>query len=214
MDLAVQGVEYSVPLRIKGVDLTGKRFGNLTVIKKVRIRNGVCKWLCNCDCGKQTLVNTYHLTKGDIKSCGCKHHNYGHCQTETRLYHIWCTMKARCLRKTSQKYPQYGGRGIKLYEPWNRFEPFYEWAHNNGYSEDLTIDRIDNNGDYEPDNCRWATPKEQANNTRKNKKYFYNSKAMTLSEISEATGMSYKLLYGRLNRGWALEKAINTPLQK
>ena len=120
-------------------------------------------------------------------------------------------MKARCNRPSSNKYQSYGGRGIKLYPEWEKFESFYEWAMSHGYQDNLSIDRINNDGNYEPDNCRWATAIQQSNNTRANKKYEYRGETLTLAEISRKYGVKYALLNRRLRRGWSIEDAITTP---
>lgn len=194
-------------------DLTGKQFNYLIAIKNMGVdKRGHALWKCECTaCGGEKVVHAGKLKSGEIKSCGCMHRFYSHHQTDTRLYHIWCTMKARCNRPSSHKYKNYGGRGIKLCQEWNKFENFYEWAMSHGYQEHLSIDRIDNDGNYEPDNCRWATAKQQANNTRSNKKYTYKGESLTLAELSTKYGVKYNLLSRRINRGWNIEDAIETP---
>ena len=162
-------------------DLTGKKFGRLIVIK----RNGSSKehralWLCRCECGKTKTVSTRDLTSLRVRSCGClayEHiYNMGknsgtHYKRNTRIYTIWANMKQRCCNTNNTRFKDYGARGIKICNEWlNDFESFYNWAINNGYKENLTIDRIDVNGNYEPQNCRWSTYYEQAQNKRNTKK--------------------------------------------
>lgn len=161
-------------------DLTEKKFGKLKVIERVQNnKNGTAMWKCQCDCGNIVCVTTSSLNSGKTTSCGCyareirkqihtKHNYYG-----TRLYKIYIGMKQRCLNQKNSRFKDYGGRGIKICNEWldkeNGVLNFCDWAINNGYREHLTLDRIKNDGDYEPNNCKWSTYKEQANNRRKKK---------------------------------------------
>lgn len=157
-------------------DLTGREFGRLKVIE----RQGSNKkrhalWLCACQCGNSKVISSQDLLSGNTNSCGCfrkeknRDLNQTHKMTGTRLYVIWKGMKERCYRHTSPKYKDYGGRGIAICDEWkNDFQAFHDWAISHGYAENLTIDRINNDGGYEPSNCRWATIAEQNKNKRKN----------------------------------------------
>lgn len=148
------------------IDITGQKYGRLTVLSYAYTKNKVAFWKCKCDCGNEKIVRGSHLKNGSIKSCGCfrkevtgkkatVHGKYG-----SRLYRIWKGIKGRCFNPSNSKYPIYGGRGITVCNEWLEYEPFYEWAMKNGYKEDLTIERIDVNGNYEPSNCTWVTEKE------------------------------------------------------
>lgn len=165
----------------KFIDLIGQRFGRLIVVSRAENdRQGQAQWNCVCDCGNFSIVRSRHLKYGRVKSCGCYHlERDSECHTkhslsETRLYKIYLGMKQRCYNTKNHAYKHYGGRGITICAEWldkdNSFINFYNWAMSNGYRSDLSIDRIDVNGNYEPCNCRWATAKEQQNNRRNNRK--------------------------------------------
>ena len=204
-------------------DLTGHRFGNLTVAERVGTDKTInVFWICKCDCGNTTLpVTASALKSGFVEDCGhcvksqAKKHYPKITAKKTRLYNTWCAMKVRCYNQDSEKFNRYGGRGITVCEEWkNSFQAFYEWAMSHGYSDELTIDRIDNDGNYEPSNCRWITNKEQQNNRSNNKLISYNGKTLNISQWAELTNIPASVLYCRIYKyGWDFEKAINTPLR-
>lgn len=209
------------------VDLTGKTFGRLKVIKFAYKKSDRNFWECICSCGKTVFATSTCLTRGHTKSCGClqrdwaknhKKHGYAH---KLSLYHIWKSMKERCNNQKDKSYKNYGGRGIKVCDEWqNDYLNFHNWAFENGYIEEklpngknkLTLDRIDNNGNYEPTNCRWITNAKQARNKRNNVIVEYNGEKVNLRNLCDNLNVKYSVVYNRIFlSNWTLEKAISTP---
>ena len=195
----------------KFIDLTGKRFGRLTVVERAENKNGYRRWKCKCDCGNETVVYSANLSGGKTKSCGClcseKKSKHGLCNTH--LYRIWASMKDRCYNTKAQRYEDYGGRGIIICGEWlNSFDVFYNWAISNGYKDGLSIDRINNYGNYTPLNCRWVGVKTQSNNRRTNHFISINGVTHTIAEWAEITGVKYQTIYSRLRMGWTEYDAI------
>lgn len=195
------------------IDLTGQRFNRLTVVERVGVnKQGSNIWKCKCECGNYKDVPQPSLKSGNTKSCGCARKTHG--MYNSKIYHVWSAMKGRCERKTDARYKDYGGRGIKLHEPWEKFEPFYKWAMTAGYREGLSLDRIDNNGNYCPENCRWVTMKEQALNKSTNRIIAYNGESKPLTEWARLFHIQPGTLATRLRRGWSIERAMTTKTQK
>lgn len=198
-------------------DLTGKTFFRLTVVKPVTV-NRRTKWECKCSCGETKIVDGLELINGHVKSCGCLHKDamaerakksktYGY--THHRLYACYYRMRHRCENAADGSYKRYGGRGIKVCDEWkNDIMAFINWGLENGYKEGLSIDRIDNDGDYSPENCRWADARQQSNNRHTNKYVSYNGETHTVSEWSRIIGISPLTLNARLSSGWNVEDAL------
>lgn len=197
-------------------DLTGKHFGRLNVLKMTRNRRGKLAWECRCDCGNVIVTSASHLTSGHTKSCGCLQKEMfsktvtKHGKTGNRVLGIWYGMRKRCYYEKDRHFADYGGRGITICDEWkNDFQPFYDWAMSHGYAENLTIDRIDVNGNYCPDNCRWITNEEQQNNRRTSHYLTYNGETHTIKDWAKITGIKYRTLLGRINSyKWDTEKAL------
>lgn len=206
------------------IDMTGKRFGRLTVLKEAgkSLSNGGITWLCKCDCGKQIVVLGASLRSGNTKSCGCysadmareigKSRNK-YSSKNNRIYTIWRNMRQRCTNESKPDYHRYGGRGISICEEWSDFEAFQKWSYANGYKDTLSIDRIDNNGNYTPDNCRWSDLYTQANNKRNNRKYLYEGKNYTANELGRMFNIKPSTFIRRMKLGWSIEEALSIPVK-
>ena len=207
-------------------DLCGQKFTYLTVIKRVpnKVTSGgsqqVC-YECLCDCGKTTIITKGHLITGHTKSCGCaktklcQERTIKHGQAGSRLYHTYYHMRRRCFNPKDKEYHRYGQRGITVCDEWlgkNGFKNFYNWAITHGYQEDLTIDRINNDGNYEPSNCRWATNQQQMNNVSYNVRLTHNNETHTIAEWSRILGLKQDTIQARIKYyGLSIEDALFKP---
>lgn len=210
-------------------DLTGRRYGRLTVMYQAGFRykpsgQRNALWHCKCDCGNEKDIPANTLRNGRSKSCGCLNREeaskralkHGGCVNGELegIYKTWQSMKKRCYEKSSNRYKEYGARGIKICDEWKDYSTFREWALKNGYKKGLTIDRIDVNGNYCPENCRWATYKEQANNTRRNAYITAFGKTMTASQWEEETGIKQGTILSRIKvLRWSATEALTTPVR-
>lgn len=200
-------------------NLTGQKFGRLTLLEPVMHKTSSGRYRyayrCLCDCGNERIVFTYNLKNGHTQSCGCQGYErrtvarITHHQSNSRLYSIWDNMNARCFNHKNTCYVRYGGRGITVCDEWRTFENFYNWAMSSGYSDELTIDRIDVDGNYCPENCRWADFYTQANNKKNNRFIEFKGKKMTIPQWSRETGISQGTIRSRIDRlGWSVEDAL------
>ena len=207
------------------LDLTGQRFGRLVVLSFHHNENGKRYWLCLCDCGNKKIAHTSHLNFGLVKSCGCladetrannrlkkRKHGFSH---KERLYETWKNMKRRCCDPSNNRAKFYIEKGIKVCDEWmNDYSEFRQWALSHGYAETLTLDRINNDGDYCPENCRWATAKIQANNQSRNHLLTYNGETLTMSEWADKLGITYATINSRVQHGWSMTRIVNTPQRR
>ena len=189
------------------IDITGQKYGRLTVLNYAYTKNKIAHWKCKCDCGNIKVVKGPRIKNGDIKSCGCLRRELArkkstkHGQHGTRLYNIWKGVMNRCNTKGSSTFYKYGGRGIKVVDEWINFDNFKKWALDNGYKDNLTIERIDVNGNYEPDNCKWIPAKEQHYNKRTNITETIDGENKTLAQWAEQYGIKKSTIYARYKRG-------------
>lgn len=204
-------------------EMVGKQFGQLLVLERAGVdKFGKATWLCQCSCGKTKIVCGNSLRSGLTKSCGClqikraKEANTKHEMSNTKIYDAWNHAKERCYNPNCSNYKNYGGRGITMCNEWkNNPESFIEWSFENGFDNNLngfecSLDRIDVNGNYEPNNCRWVGKLIQANNTRTNHYIEYNGERKTVAEWARILGINYQTLLRRINNGWEIEKAFTT----
>ncbi len=204
----------------KRLDLTGKVFGKLTVLDFSHAENGYTYWNCKCECGNEKIIRGIYLTdkRRPIKSCGClvkekspknlEDYRCGtHNMSKTKFYNVWNSMVMRCNNPNSKAYKRYGARGIKVCARWRKFNNFYEDMFQK-YEQGLSIERINNDGDYKPNNCKWIDKKKQCNNRSTNHLIKYKNNTYTLSEASEKFKIPYHTLKNRLYSGWDIEKAL------
>lgn len=218
---------------MKPRDITGMRSGRLVVIERnLSIKKKGAYWDCICDCGNTCTVRSDGIITGRTSSCGClqkelsskrmkaKEHSVGYKhgyagRKKHPLYISWLSMRNRCYNRGHENYNHYGGRGVQICTEWKEdFEAFMSWAMDHGYKEGLTIERIDNDGNYEPGNCRWATRKEQANNRKSSRFLVFDGEKRTIAEWSDITGIrSYNILQRIDKLGWSVERALTTPVK-
>lgn len=204
-------------MAMPAIDLTGQRFGYLTVISRNGTSSGKTKkalWLCRCDCGNTVTRESQSLRskhRPHPRHCGCRHGEWvtKHGMAKSRPYRIWGNMKDRCTNPQSKDWPNYGGRGIAVCERWlESFDTFWEDMEA-GYADTLTLDREDNDGPYSPENCRWVSVQDQSNNTRVNRMIETPRGPMTMADAARHFGVNYATLHARLTRyDWPVEKAL------
>lgn len=198
-------------------DIAGKRYSKLVAIERIGAnihRKSI--WRCICDCGNETNVSLGELLTGNTQSCGCLRFKHGITKDSKgyRMLHIWNGMIGRTSSLNNKDFIKYGVRGIRVCDEWKGdFKKFYDWSMSNGYEENLTIDRINNDGNYEPNNCRWATVKTQSNNRRNNVFLNFNNENHTIAQWGEIVGINSETIRARVNRGWDVNKALTTPLK-
>lgn len=197
----------------KLIDLTGQRFGRLSILSRQgTTRRGQPLWLCLCDCGNKRTIQANSFGSGNTTSCGClsrelaKSRFTTHGMATTSTYNIWKQMLQRCKNKNNTAYKNYGGRGIIVCERWLKFENFY--TDMGKRPKHLTIERINNYGNYELSNCKWATRTEQNNNSRRNITIAYKDQHLTVTELAIKVGLKYATLFMRLKRNWPIERAL------
>lgn len=198
----------------------GKKYGRLTIINTWRNEESRSLALCKCECETEKVLRLEHVIDGMTTSCGCyarevvRKASIIHGETRTRLFRTWTHIRQRCNNPSNKAYPGYGGRGIKVCNEWNSFLVFRDWANDNGYAPELTIDRIDNDGDYSPDNCRWVPKGVQATNRRSSVKVsaFGETKCAAEWARDARCSVGYQALLDRMERGMEPEAAISIPV--
>lgn len=200
------------------VDISGENFGRLTAHDVVgRNRHNQLLWHCTCECGTQKEVLGFLLRRGEVQSCGCLHRetvgliNRTHGMTKTRIYGLWHGMIQRCYDKNVPAYNRYGARGINVCERWQSFENFY--ADMGDKPKGMSLERVDNDGDYTPENVIWATAKAQARNRRSTVFLEFNGQRKSMAEWAEELGMKIATLWARIDRGMCVEEALTKGLR-
>jgi hypothetical protein len=211
-----------MPTKINVADYIGKKYGKLTILSEAppTDKGNNTRFITRCDCGNIKNVSFRNLRAGNTKSCGCLGVEYHakritHGLTKHRLYHVWYKVVERCINPDVKDYYRYGGRGIKICEGWKKdVTVFYNWAINNGWAEGLQIDRINNNGNYEPANCRFVTPAINGLNRRNNVYVNYRGKIVALGLLAKEYNLNRATLLERVNKGWDIKKAVTTKTRK
>ena len=195
------------------IDMTGQEYGELKIISRAENLGGMTAWLCECSCGKRKIIRGSDIRYGRARSCGhlisesTKERLTTHGGKHTRLYNIWCGMKRRCNNANDERYPVYGGRGINVCDEWSEdFSAFREWALHNGYNDTLTIDRIDANRGYEPDNCRWTSQLEQVRNRTITFTYTFRGETKPVAEWAKLKNIPYTTLAWRVKNNWSEDR--------
>lgn len=191
--------------------MTGQTFGLWTVLRFAGHRGNVTRWVARCKCGTEKEVFRRHLIHKESTSCGCgpTAHRRSHQMSHTPDYQRWLSMFRRCYETNNPKYPAYGGRGIVVCERWHKFENYF--ADMGRKPKGMSLDRIDNDGPYSPENCRWASPQQQARNTQKSRYITFKGETLCLREWELRMGGSGSIVGSRLRRGWTIEAALTTP---
>lgn len=200
----------------KFIDIAGQRYGNLTVIKRTGTdKGGNALWACECVCGELAVVRSQHLRNNETQSCGCmaKKNALKYGESKSRIGRIWRAMINRCRSELNPNYRHYGERGIIVCSEWIDYHNFHDWALDNGYKDNLTIERKNVDGNYEPENCKWATMKEQENNRTNNHLITFIGKTQTLQQWSEETGIARETLSSRIRRGWTIPQTLSVPIR-
>ena len=202
--------------------LVGKKFNSLTVLEvSSNKKNDNYLLVCKCDCGNIQTIRATRVINGITKTCGCRNKGYSYSKSNKlsclypTFYSIWNSMKHRCYDKSNKKYKNYGARGIKICKEWkDSFENFLNWCLNSDYEKGLTLDRIDVNSDYKPNNCRWANFTIQARNKTNNNLVTYNNETKCVAQWCEDLNIPYNTIRARLRLGWTPELAFTTPISK
>lgn len=206
------------------VDMAGLRFGRLAVISRAgRAKRGVATWNCRCDCGVLTVVIGADMRNGHTQSCGClqdekrrssETKRTTHGRTNDDIYSVWRNMLSRCENENHKSYHRYGGRGIQVCRAWHSFDVFYRDFGASRPSPKHTIDRKNNDGNYEPENCQWATQREQQNNRSTNVRLSHDGETLTVTQWARKTGLSQQCISSRLKAGWSAFEALTTPVTR
>lgn len=201
------------------IDITGNKYNKLKVISFYDIKDNKSRWLCQCDCGNQKILYGKDIKNGNTKSCGCslrkKKYDKETEKIMKRLQNIYYCMKQRCYKKNNPTYKYYGARGVTICEEWLKdINNFHNWAMSSGYKNNLTIERIDVNGNYEPNNCKWVTKTQQGYNRTNTVSYTIDNQTKCLSEWCKIYNINYEVVYKRLKRGQDIKEALSEPINE